>query len=64
MALSDNDEQRVQRIETALGQHATAIKNLASKRQLTHILSLVERQLTEVRSDIASIKSQIEALKK
>jgi uncharacterized protein YigA (DUF484 family) len=64
MALSDEDEKRVQRLEAALAQHTTAIKNLASKRQLNHVLALVERQLVEVRNDIISIKSQIEALKK
>lgn len=64
MALSESDEKRVQRLETAVGQHSTAMKNLASKRQLTHVLSLVERQLKEIRDDVASIKTQIEALKK
>jgi uncharacterized protein YigA (DUF484 family) len=64
MALNDEEEKRIQRIELALGQHTTAIKNLASKRQLTHLLSLVERQLKEVRDDITSLKAQIETLKK
>jgi uncharacterized protein YigA (DUF484 family) len=64
MALSESEEKRLQRMEAGLSQHSTAINNLASKRQLTHILSLVERQLKEIRDDIASLKSQIEALKK
>lgn len=64
MAFTDEEEKRVQRLENTVGQLTTAIKNLASKRQLNHILSLVERQIKEVRDDIASIKAQIEALNK
>jgi hypothetical protein len=64
MALNSDEEKRFQVLESAVAEHTTAIKNLASKRQLSHILSLIERQLTEIRTDIASIKTQIAALKK
>lgn len=64
MALTVDEEKRIQTIETGLAEHTTAIQNLASKRQLSHVLSLIERQLTEIRTEIASLKSQINALKK
>jgi hypothetical protein len=64
MALSSDEEKRVQAIESALATHTTAIKNLASKAQLTHILSLVQRDLDEIRDAITSLESQIKALKK
>lgn len=64
MALNDSEEKRIQAIEQSLSNHAIAIANLASKRQLNHILALVTQQITEIQSSIASIQSQLEALKK
>lgn len=64
MSLSAAEEKRIQTIETALAQHTTAIKNLASKRQLNHILTLVTTQLEEIQTQLNSLQSQIDALKK
>ena len=64
MSLTNAEEKRIQTVETALALHATAIKNLASKRQLNHVLALVERQVKAINDEISSIKTQIEALKK
>lgn len=64
MALSVDEEKRLQRLELAVGKLNVAVKNLASKRQLNHILSLIQEQLADVRSEVASLKTQIEALKK
>jgi len=64
MALNSSEEKRIQRIEQSLSDHTTAIKNLASKKQLNHILALLQKQIEEIQTDITSIKTQIEALKK
>jgi hypothetical protein len=61
---TQDEELRLQRIEAALAEHAIAIDNLAPKQQLSHILALVQRQIEEMRTDIASIKSQLKAIKK
>jgi hypothetical protein len=64
MALNDSEEKRIQSIEQVLSKHSTAIRNLASKRQLNHILALLTQQLETIQTELASIQSQIEALKK
>lgn len=61
---SNDEELRIQRIEAALAQHAIAIENLASKRQLNHILALVQRSIEDMATDIASIQTQLNAIKK
>lgn len=64
MALNNEEELRIQRIETALSKHAIAISNLAPKQQLSHILALLERSITALTEEVASLKSQLTALKK
>jgi hypothetical protein len=64
MSLNPSEEIRLQRLETAVAELATALKNLASKRQLNHINTLTERQITELKIQIASLQSQLDALKK
>lgn len=64
MSLNQSEEIRLQRLETAVAELTTALKNLASKRQLTHINTLTERQITELKTQIASLQSQLDALKK
>jgi hypothetical protein len=64
MAFTVDEEQRIQRIEKALAEHTTAINNLASKRQLTHVNSLTEKNIRELRELIASLQSQLDTLKK
>lgn len=64
MTWATAEEKRIQTIESALAVHATAIKNLASKKQLTHILSLLENQITEIQATLTSLQSQLNALKK
>lgn len=64
MALTTSEEARLQRLETAVAELATALKNLASKRQLNHINTLTERQFSELQLKIQSLQTQIDALKK
>lgn len=64
MALTVDEEKRFQTVETKLAEHATAIKNLGSKRQLSQVLTLVQRQLDEIKLQITSIQTQLDALKK
>jgi hypothetical protein len=64
MALTSSEEKRVQAIEAALAQHATAIKNLAAKKQLAHLISLLQNDITLLRTAVESLQSQINATKK
>ena len=64
MSLSSSEEARLQRLENTVAELVTALKNLASKRQLNHINTLTERQFTELNVQLDSLQSQLEALKK
>ncbi len=57
-------QERIQRIEVAIGQINTALTNLAPKRQLNHILTLLTRQITELQAELTDVKAQLEVLKR
>ena len=63
MALTDAEEKRLQRIEQLLAKQALAIQNLAAKRQLSHLSTLIQRDLEELRTQMASLQTQIDAIK-
>lgn len=56
--------ERIQRLEVAVGQINVAISNLAAKRQLNHILTLLTRQITDLQSELTDVKAQLEVLKR
>lgn len=64
MALTSNEEKRIQSIERSLAEHATAIKNLAAKKQLAHLLSLVQKDIELLRIAVESLQTQINSTKK
>lgn len=64
MAWTDAEEKRVQRIEQTLAEHARAIQNLAAKRQLSHLSTLIQRDLEELRTQLSSLQAQMDAIKK
>lgn len=57
-------QERIRKIEVAIGQINLALGNLAPKRQLSHILTLLTKQITDLNTEISNIKSQLEVLKK
>ncbi len=57
-------QDRLQKLELAQGQTNIALGNLASKRQLNHILTLFTNQITELQDRISNLESQIEVLKR
>jgi hypothetical protein len=63
MALSDSEEKRLQNIEAGLSNHARAIRNLAAKKQLTHVSTVLQKELNELRAQLESLQSQLDALK-
>lgn len=64
MALTADEEKRIQALENALAEHTTAIKNLAAKRQLSHSYALLDKKITELEEKLTSLQSQLNALKK
>jgi len=63
MALTDSEEKRIQRIESAIADINLALNNLASSRQLSHVSGLLKRDLEEVRTKTASLQTQLDAIK-
>lgn len=63
MALTDSEEKRIQRIETKLAELALAVRNLAAKRQLSHLSTLLQRENEELRQAIDSLQAQLDAIK-
>lgn len=63
MALTDSEEKRLQRIESEIGQLKLAVRNLAAKRQLNHITTLLQSDIKELRDALDSIQSQLDSIK-
>ena len=63
MALTDSEEKRIQRIEAGLADLAKAVNNLAAKRQLSHISTLLQKELDAQADVITSLQSQLDAIK-
>jgi len=63
MALTESEEQRIQRIENGLADINKAIKNLAAKRQLSHISGLFQKKLDALEKEVASLQAQLNAIK-
>lgn len=57
-----NVENRLRNLETALAQHALAIQNLAAKRQLNHLVALMDKRLAALEATIAGLETQIAAI--
>ena len=64
MAWTDEETRRVQNIENAIAKLNQALQNVASKRQLNHVLTLVQREIDSLQSEIDDLKSQLAALQK
>ena len=62
MAWTSDEEKRIQTIENAIAQHGVAIGNLASKRQLNHLLTLVKKENAELKERIEALESQLKML--
>jgi hypothetical protein len=62
MAWTDAELRRVQEIEKAISEHGTALGNLASKRQLNHMLTLLKKENAELRSLVEDLQSQLDML--
>jgi polyhydroxyalkanoate synthesis regulator phasin len=62
MAWTDAENRRVQEIEKAISEHGVALGNLASKRQLNHMLTLLTKENAELKARIDALESQLEML--
>lgn len=62
MAWTDEENRRVQEIEKALSEQGKALRNVPSKRQLTHILTLLQRENAELKARIDALESQLAML--
>jgi hypothetical protein len=63
VALTNEEQARLRKIEAALAEHTIAINNLAAKKQLSHVLALVQADLRKLNEQLTSIKAQLEVLK-
>lgn len=64
MAWTDEETRRIQRLENAIAEHTQAIRNLASKRQMNHTLSLVNSKIAQLETALENLQSQLDALKR
>jgi polyhydroxyalkanoate synthesis regulator phasin len=62
MAWTDAENRRVQEIEKGLSKHGTALGNVASKRQLHHMLTLLQKENAELNARIDALESQLTML--
>jgi len=62
MAWTDAENRRVQEIEKAISEHGVALGNVGSKRQLHHILTLLQKENAELNTRIDALEAQLAML--
>ncbi len=63
MSLTALEETRLQNIESSINKIQAALKNVSSKRQLTQLLAVLQKDNADLKARIEALESAVSVLK-
>ena len=62
--MATSEDKRLARIEQSIKELILAVSNLAAKKTVNHISTLLQKQIADLQTQIDDLQSQLDAIKK